>query len=116
MHRGAKSDQHMHHTSISQIYPRRNKPFILLHRRKRKNSKWVAWSRIDASHAPWGKFQEFRGLFDSYLKKKHDRLVLHVVAAIHGLNPQELAEKVYENTCRVFFPKESVDGTTTISQ
>ncbi|KAL1935722.1 hypothetical protein VTP01DRAFT_4862 [Rhizomucor pusillus] len=43
-------------------------------------------------------------------------LVLHVVAAIHGLNPQELAEKVYENTCRVFFPKESVDGTTTISQ
>jgi Tat protein secretion system quality control protein TatD with DNase activity len=29
--------------------------------------------------------------------------VLHVVASIHGMNPEELAETVYENTRKVFF-------------
>ncbi|KAM3588396.1 TatD DNase [Umbelopsis sp. WA50703] len=31
--------------------------------------------------------------------------VLYVVAAIRGLEPQELAEKVWKNTCQVFFPE-----------
>ncbi|KAI9285363.1 putative deoxyribonuclease TATDN1-like protein [Umbelopsis sp. AD052] len=30
--------------------------------------------------------------------------VLHIVAAIRGVDPNELAEQVWENTCNVFFP------------
>lgn len=30
--------------------------------------------------------------------------VLHIVAAIRGVDANELAEQVWENTCDVFFP------------
>jgi TatD DNase family protein len=61
----------------------------------------------------WQAVKKEKHTYDKCVKNRcepcHIRQVLEVVGAVHGVDDlDELATTLYANTCRVFFPDETV--------